>query len=105
MQPLGVDLGDVAHVDILAVNDLGVHHVGRHLHGVKDRLGVNFQRDVASDRLVDSGGGKVGCIGEEAHCDGLEDRLLVGARDNRHPKPFQDLKQLLPEICGPGQNI
>ena len=40
---------------------------------------MDFQRDIPSDRLVDSGGGKVGRIGEEAHGDGLQDDLLVGA--------------------------
>ena len=64
LQPDRVDGSDVPHVDVLGVDNLGVHHVRRMLHCVQNTLGMHLQRNVAPDGAVGAGVVKVGRVGK-----------------------------------------
>ena len=80
LQPDWIYSGDVSHVDVLGVDNLGVHHVRRMLHCVQNTLGMHLQRNVAPDGAVGAGVVKVGRVGEKTHHYRLQNEFLLMTR-------------------------
>ena len=105
LQPDGVDGGDVPHVDILGVDQLGVHNVGRVLHGVENTFRVDLQGNVSSDRFIKAGMMEIGCVRKQSSHDRLQDCFLVMTTDHGNLEPPENFEKLFPQLSGPGQGF